>query len=143
MELHGSKYKLMAYERMPNGYGCFYCGEPASGRDHCPPLVWADQFTRAQQRRDEVKFLLVPSCSHCNSILGSRALFTPLERVEYVAKRLEDMYERQAHLWSEDEIKGMSPMFQKSIRGRKRQLDALRDRVRAAQWRVARCKSEC
>lgn len=89
-------------------------------------------------RRQGIKFLLLPACDECNRALGDKPYFTPAERAAFIEQRLTQVYERQATLWTEDEIREMSPQFQKSIRARRKQLVALLGRVRAAQWRVVR-----
>ena len=86
-------------------------------------------------KRDGVEMVTLPACLDCNRTLGERALFTPLLRVQYVVKKLEQKYERKSTLWPEDEIAEMSPEFQRTIRARVGQLRVLLDRLRAAQWR--------
>ena len=135
---YGHLYSNHEYERMPGGLGCFYCGEPPSSKDHIPALSAVDLKEPRRWRDDGIKFLLVPSCTHCNSLLGRRQLFTPAARAEYIATRLELTYDRQAALWRDDEIAEMGPEFQRTIRARQRSLSDLLQRVRAAQWRFVR-----
>lgn len=47
-------------------------------------------------------------------------------------------YEKEAHLWSEAEIREMSPEFQRTIRARQRATQELLTRARAAEWRKVR-----
>ena len=138
LALYGALYKGHEYERMPGSMGCFYCGDSAGTRDHCPPLSWVETKKPARWRADGVHLLLVPACDDCNRRLGDRALFTPLERAEYVRSKLESIYDRQHTMWADDEIAEMGPEFQRTIKARRLQLVALLGRVRAAQWRCVR-----
>lgn len=134
-KVYGSLYSPYYADPYPGGFGCFYCAEPAGTRDHCPPLTWYETRTMENWKRDGVEMVTLPACLDCNRTLGERALFTPLLRVQYVVKKLEQKYERKSTLWPEDEIAEMSPEFQRTIRARVGQLRVLLDRLRAAQWR--------
>lgn len=133
--VYGHLYTRYEAERMPGGFGCFYCAEPAATMDHCPPLAWIEGKSTGYFRRLGIGFHLIASCQECNSKLGSKGLFTPLERVQFMRKSLEDEYEKKMTLWSDDEIGEISPMFQKSIQARKNGFRILLEKVRAAQWR--------
>ena len=110
---------------------CLYCGDVASTLDHCPPLASAHLWEKSTRSRP--KFLLVPACCECNSLLGDRHLVSLDERVNFVFKRLSTKYERNFVLWPEPDIEEMSPMFQKTIRAKKRSLGLLLTRVRHAE----------
>jgi len=114
---------------------CFYCGDPAETRDHCPPLSWVETRQQDAWRDAGVPFLTVPCCTPCNSLLGGRGLFTLKERVDYVEQRLSIKFDRETTLWSEDEIGEMSPSFQRTLRARQHAVDALAKRVQNAQAR--------
>jgi hypothetical protein len=135
-------YERPWFEELSESLGCFYCGDLAGERDHCPPLSWVESRRLSDWKRDGVRFVVVPACGHCNNLLGDRPLFTLVERAEFIERRLETLYEREAALWSEEEIAEMSPEFQRTLRARKRALVLLMDRVRTAQWRCMRVRCE-
>lgn len=114
---------------------CFYCGDLKSEQDHCPPVSWADTLI-SKQKSGVLKYLKVPCCQHCNKILGSKALFTLLERVEHVHESLADKYDHELCLWSEDELKEMSREFQIMIRARRENLNILHARVKNSEKRL-------
>lgn len=133
--LYGHLYKPYSYSEMPGSFGCFYCGEPAWTIDHCPPVSWLESTRMHYMIRRKIGFYTVRCCSECNTALGSKGLFTLLERVSFLRKKLEDKYEKQVNLWAEDELLEMSPMFAKAIRGRSVLQKILLGRVQALQWR--------
>lgn len=51
-------------------------------------------------------------------------------------KYLEDKYEKNSSLWSDDEIKEMSKDFQKTIKARQKAALFNLRRVRHSQWRL-------
>ena len=135
---YGQLYDWHEYERLPGSMGCYYCGDPANTVDHIPPLSAVDTRKTDDWRKDGFKFLKVRCCSACNSSLGPKWLFRPLDRAKYIEERLIRKYEREANLWSEEEIKEMGPEFQRTIRAKKKAAVLLLERLRAAQWRVLR-----
>lgn len=134
----GGFYERHEFERMPGSFGCFYCAEPADTIDHTPPLSWIESRRMEDWRSRGIKLLTVPCCGECNRTLGSRALFTPLDRATYLERWLLNKYDRAGRLWSEEEIAEMSKDFQRTIRARKREAERLLVRARAAQWRLQR-----
>lgn len=129
---YGDRYYMHESERGV----CFYCGDIATELDHCPPLAWVDLKTFDNWKKDNVSFLLVSSCSQCNQRLGDKPLFKLSERVEHIMKYLEDKYEKNSTLWSDDEIKEMSKDFQKTIKARQKAALFNLKRVRHSQWRL-------
>lgn len=132
---YGHLYSRYFAEAMPGSFGCFYCAEPADTIDHCPPLSWVEHRRPQDWKRDKIAFHTIVCCRDCNKVLGDRGLFTALSRTTLIRQKLETKYEREAALWSEEEIAQMSPRFQKSIRARSSLLRMLVERIRAAQWR--------
>ena len=135
---YGRMYSWYEFERMPGGFGCFYCAEPADTMDHCPPLSQVECMRMSDWRRRGVKFWKIPACMHCNTILGNRLLVTPFERLRRVEAELLDRFERKSVVWTDEEIAEMSPEFQRTIRARMSGVNILLGRVRAAQWRYVR-----
>ena len=70
--------------------------------------------------------------------MSDKPLFTLLEKLIFAVKYLENLYEKEANLWSEEEIAEMSIPFQKTIRARKKLSQLLLDRVQFAQHRLAK-----
>lgn len=112
---------------------CFYCGERATGLDHCPPLAFTEGLGPAWAL---VRHYLLPTCGDCGRRLSAtRVLETPSQRAGYLATRVGELFERRCNLWSDDEIQEMSPDFQRTIRARQVALMGLGKRVR----RLERC----
>lgn len=120
---------------------CFYCGDLGGEIDHCPPVSWIESRTIVEWRESRIPLVKVSSCSSCNRTLGARPFFTVYERLRFLARVLESEYERRASLWAEEEIREMSPMFQKMIYARKAQLVNLHARVRSVQQRLCNTES--
>ncbi len=57
---------------------CYYCGELAGSRDHCPP-----RFYRGRIPAD-IPMVIVACCVRCNSKLGHLPLFTLSERIDHL-----------------------------------------------------------
>lgn len=132
-------YGRLYHWHIPPGEGrhkCFYCGDFAGTADHCPPLSWLESQTTEAWARMGVPFVLISSCSDCNKRLGDRPMFTALERTEYLKAALEQRYEKESTLWSEDELAEMSSEFQRTIKARQAKTKELLVRARHAQWRV-------
>jgi len=121
-----------------NSIECFYCGDSATQLDHCPPLNWVESKTIKQWKEQHINFFLVSCCSQCNRKMSDKPLFTLLEKLIFAVKYLENLYEKKANLWSEEEIAEMSIPFQKTIRARKKLSQLLLDRVQFAQHRLAK-----
>lgn len=123
---HGHKYRR-AWGLHPGQ--CFYCADPATVLDHVPPLAWADAL-ESMRRRSSIPYALVPACCDCNTTLGDRALLSMCERAAHIERRLAKTYEKRFSLWSEDETREMSPMFQTMIKARRSLLAGMLQRIR-------------
>lgn len=114
---------------------CFYCGDVATERDHCPPVSWCDVTTEKTWIRFKVIFVTLQCCAPCNLTLGGKPIFTVLDRVIFLEQYLSNKFERIVSLWSNEEIAEMSPEFQRSIRARRKVVNALHARILHVQWR--------
>lgn len=135
LSVYGPSYGLHYHDSVQRGT-CFYCGDFADTRDHSPPLAWVDSRKLTAWAEDGIPLVLVPSCCDCNSLLGSKPLFTVYERACAVSDTLEKRYEKAAALWTDDEIAEMGESFQRTLKARKADLTFLIDRLRHAQWRT-------
>jgi hypothetical protein len=138
MQTYHRLYNLH-YFAAPRAYtqgDCYYCGEPADGRDHSPPLAWIEARSLAAWRGSGIRLWLVPCCTHCNNALGDMPLFTLQERAEHICASLERKFEKKAVQWTADELLEMGPAFRRTIGAQMLKLQVLAERVRYAQWRV-------
>lgn len=126
----------MHYAESASKGSCFYCGEPAGTIDHCPPLSWIEAMTVNEWLKAKTPLVKIHSCYDCNKLLGSKPLFTVYERAAYLEKVLLNKYEKQSTLWSNDEIKEMSYMFQLQIKGKIEKAKMLLVRARNLQGRL-------
>jgi hypothetical protein len=124
-----------------NRHECFYCGDSAETLDHAPPLSWVETQDKKAWAKHGVRFVLLPACRHCNSLLGNRPLFRALERAQFIEQALLKRYDKEASLWAPDEIAEMSPEFQRVIAARRKKTNYLLVRVRHAQWRLLQYES--
>lgn len=125
------------YERwnFPEDTGrCFYCDEAPYGRDHCPPLHYAELLSR-HKRREDYPFYTVVCCVDCNTMLGAKPFFTLFERALYVEKKLLDQFEKEYAMWTPQEISKMGRHFQVSLKARQAKQTILLDRIHAIQLR--------
>lgn len=67
---------------------CAYCGQKKSGMDHVPSINSIDKLGIDFFKKRNIKFILIPCCRDCNSLLGARLLHTYHERLNFVIKRL-------------------------------------------------------
>lgn len=122
------------YSKFP---GCFYCGDIAQTIDHCPPISFCSVADIAWFKKNKIKFYKVQCCMSCNTRLSNRKLFRLQDRTEYITRRLEIEAEKFV-IWSKEEVKEMSPMFQKMIKGKQAMHNALMARIRFSQELLCR-----
>lgn len=72
---------------------CVYCGQRASTVDHVPPLESVYGMGSDWYVKRGVRFIKVPACGECNSLLGSRPLETVRERQVFIERQLDKRYE--------------------------------------------------
>jgi hypothetical protein len=128
LKVYGGRYEKH-YSSRP---GCFYCGDKWTEVDHCPPLSWVEAKEPSWFWMRKIKFVLVNSCHECNISLSDQPLFTLQERATFIRHRLENKAEKFV-FWSDDELKEMSPRFQRSIKARMELQNTLIDRIHFAQ----------
>lgn len=87
-KLYGDLYKLFYVEG--KRYNCFYCGEPAEGVDHQPPLSRVADYQSLGLLFEQ--YLKVPCCPECNSLAGKTLTISLLERDELIKDRIEHKY---------------------------------------------------
>ena len=112
--------------------GCFYCGEPWTTIDHCPPISFCEVKNQKWFKDKKIKFYKVVCCSDCNKKLSDRQLLTLNERANYILHSLE-VKSNKIISWSNDEIKEMSILFEKMIKAKQDQNKILFERVRFCQ----------
>jgi hypothetical protein len=126
LSLYGKHYSRVT---TPALHGCFYCGEPATTIDHCPPVSGADLFID-RYGKPSIPFYLLPCCSECNSTLGDQVIPTPATRAAHLERKLNKNYEKRFALWSDDELGEMSPMFRKVIKAKREALRSMITRIK-------------
>lgn len=84
---------------------CFYCNSARECLDHCPPIRVAIRLDIDLYLKAGNKLVLIPACNQCNSILGSKRLFTPFEKVVYLKDKYMKLIDKYNYEWSDDEIK--------------------------------------
>ena len=45
LEKYRGIYSPYTFDVYPQSFGCFYCADIASTRDHCPPIAWVESRT--------------------------------------------------------------------------------------------------
>ena len=103
-ELYQQLYKEWSLVDQSDRFKCYYCGEPASTKDHQPPISVIDRFITSDFGFECV---MVPCCTHCNSMLGAYASTTLADRFYELKNRLRDKYKkffRLAGVWEIEEL---------------------------------------
>lgn len=95
--------------KYPNGI-CVYCGGIAGTRDHLIPRPMSGETARRN-------VLTVPSCGECNSLIGSRPIFSITERREYAHAALRKKHAKVLRRidYSSADIKEFGPGLRPSI----------------------------
>lgn len=119
------------------GYVCIYCNSPAETLDHVPPLAWIEPFGLETLRKSGIPLSTVPCCRECNGLLGDRKLLTVEDRLEYLEKKYNSLFDKLVR-WSDDELEDMGESFQKSIRAQRWREDDLSRKIRAIEQRIVR-----
>lgn len=63
-----------------------YCGKRADGDDHIPPVSIAAELL--PEYLSELDPVIVPACTHCNSIIGASSELKLVDRRDIVASYL-------------------------------------------------------
>jgi hypothetical protein len=130
------------YERMQceNSALCWYCSTDKECIDHCPPLAILPNLDIDKFRNEDGKFILIPACHQCNRLLGSKHLFTPIERLFWLLDKYKYLYNKQYKGWTDDEIKEMGYSFQLLISQSIKESNQLIDKVRAIEANICNLK---
>lgn len=81
---------------------CFYCGIPATGYDHYPPLSKCESYLEECKRQNvRPQLLKLSCCGECNRLLSSTHTVTLEERLKTVRIRLKNKY---AHVTPDDKL---------------------------------------
>lgn len=132
MQKHHHKY---VRHYTTEGYYCFYCGDPAEGLDHVPPLSLIDTMPYERRKASRIPATLVACCSECNSALNNRRLVNVEERLEFLESYYDAKFKTQNAMWTEEEIQELGPSLQNSVRCRQEKLQRYVHKIRAIQRR--------
>lgn len=100
---------------------CTYCGVPADTLDHTIPQSVVNAAADAGlslAALSRVRYLVVPACRECNSLLGDRVFPTLSERRTAVKRMLRRRYYADLGMpsWDEAEIAELGPNMQHEVR---------------------------
>ncbi len=132
MQKHHHKYTR---HYTAEGYYCFYCGDPAEGLDHVPPISMIDNMPYEKRKRDKIPAVTLACCSECNSALSSRRLQTVDDRLLFLESYYDAKFKKQNAMWSEEEIEELGPSLQQSVRARQEKLQRYIHKIRGIQRR--------
>jgi len=95
---------------------CVYCGIPATGWDHVPPLCIVANLSDLGINKRRLQKL--PSCSECNSFLGASNIDNVSDRRRHVLSRLEAKYRHHLKMpcWDEDELAELGSGLAEEVR---------------------------
>lgn len=140
------KKALMAYSQLYSRLDnipfdeCWYCGSPRECLDHCPPLSYLQYIDTDVFRKSGGKFSLIPSCNSCNSLLGSKKLLSPNERISWLLGAYTKLFDKSYYGWSDDEVKEMGYNFKVMIHNSRERANGYIDRIRAIEQRIINIK---
>jgi len=104
MALYHGLYANLAVVNPSDRWKCFYCGQEGGTVDHQPPISTIGSMVTGGMAFECV---LVPSCSHCNQLLGNLPTITLSERFEELKNRLRTKYHKELQIqgqWTMEEI---------------------------------------
>jgi len=113
---------------------CWYCGDVADTEDHCPPISHAGASKCPHEYR-----WLIPCCRSCNSLLGSRLHFNPVDRRDAVRALLKRKHARmlEAPEWTADEIDQLDGRLRRTVSSYVQDRKELLDRLSSTALEVA------
>lgn len=93
----------MTNQLLPDRLTRYYCGNPATCEDHVIPH---SLLSRVDTRRTGYGTDTLPSCTECNSLLGSKVFDSLPDRKAYLAKQLRTRYRKElrAPTWTDSEL---------------------------------------
>lgn len=132
IKMHHHKYTR---HYTTEGYYCFYCGDPAEGLDHVPPISLIDVMPYKKRKQDRIPAVTVACCQECNSALSNRRLATVDDRLMFLESYYDAKFKQQNAMWTEEEINELGFSLQKSVRARQEKLQRYIHKIRAIQRR--------
>ena len=132
IKMHHHKYTR---HYTTEGYYCFYCGDPAEGLDHVPPISLIDAMPYKKRKQDRIPAVTVACCQECNSALSNRRLTTVDDRLMFLESYYDAKFKQQNAMWTEEEINELGFSLQKSVRARQEKLQRYIHKIRAIQRR--------
>lgn len=114
------------YKRISTNGLCAYCGLYATTLDHFVPVSVAAYVI--VNPKDKV---LIPSCSECNGLAGSKLFKSVGAKRRYIRQRLRKRYARLLKMpdWADEELEKLGWTLRKSIEVALRQRDQVRQRL--------------
>lgn len=90
--MHENNYHHINIKRF-NHIVCAYCGFPATGYDHIPPLSKYEEYVAIRVNANlKVKALKVSCCHECNTLLGPTLTTSIVTRFELIRERIKRKY---------------------------------------------------
>lgn len=132
LKLHNHKYER---HYTPEGFYCFYCGDPADGLDHVPSINSIDTMDYQYRKRHQIPAVTVACCSTCNGATSSRRLDTVSDRLLYLESFYQRIFEKHNKTWSNDEIDELGPSLQDFVRSSQERLQRFVHKIRGIQRR--------
>jgi len=106
------------YNELYRGATCCYCGDRAETLDHIPPLdvVYHKGLDYFEIRG--IQLVTVSACKNCNSILGSKAIYTVQHRVLELYKVMLKKHEKLLKMpdWSEKDLYELKGNLRRMVR---------------------------
>lgn len=121
-----------------SGDFCYYCGDYADTLDHVPPLNSVENMRMEEWHKQKLPFVLIRACTSCNSKLGSKPIYSILERVANIIHKLEKEYEKvMDNKWSDTELKELGKNLKSIVSAYDVKTAKLQSRLNFAHWRFA------
>ena len=118
--------RLSAFKAKP----CFYCGAPATTRDHVIPRSFAkrlEDFAIVYKRN-----VMVPACVECNSTAGNQVFITIREKRQFILGRYQIRYKKllESPYWTKEELDELGPTLRSHVVRSSMEQDFIRARMR-------------
>jgi len=110
---HKQLYEHIEGDKLDKLLFCVYCGDLATERDHVPPKTRIDDY-RAQRLKFEL-FITVPSCKHCNIILGDELDLSIVSRINRLKEYLELKRPKDNPVWTVNELIELDYALRESV----------------------------
>ena len=89
-------------------FTCFYCGSRKGVQaDHVPPVTKVKEYrTLCRDLKQPEKYVKVPSCHSCNSMLSNTLQADPLERLYFLKNLLRTRHKKILTVpeWSQEDL---------------------------------------